>query len=79
MKITLKHYISLNTETQEGIYRHQGKGGSGANPGQKYGRGRARTAVETQPRPRFLSSSRAARAAPLSPVSCSSRFLVLGP
>ena len=37
---TLKHCISPALKTPKGIYRHQGKGGPGENPGPKYGRAR---------------------------------------
>ena len=65
MKTTPKTlHISLK-KTPGGIYRYQGKGGQGTNPGPKYGRGRARTVTETGPRPRFHGPTRAARTAPI--------------
>jgi len=58
MKTTLKYCVFLNTEPQEGIYRHQGKGGQGQTLAQSMG-----TAAETRPRPRFRGPTWAARAA----------------
>ena len=51
---TLKLHYSLDIfhyRTPWGIYRHQGKGRPGANPGPKYGRGSARTATEMRLEP----------------------------
>ena len=61
---TLKHCISSALETPRGNYRHQEKGGQGTNPGPKYRPGRACTAAETRPGPRFCGPTRAAHARP---------------
>ena len=67
-------YISLFWNPG-GIYRHQGRGGQGTNPGPKRGRSRGRTAVKKQPRSCFRGRTGAAapafwaRVCPLAPSS----------
>jgi len=59
----MKNYTTLlicpTEEPQGGIYRHQGKGGQGANPDPKYERGCARMATEMRLWPRFHGHSMA--------------------
>ena len=58
---TLKHCISSALKVQGVFIDTRGKGGQGANPGPKYGRGRACTAAKMRQKPRFHGFSRATR------------------